>query len=311
MLVHQLMIAAAVTLESFGKVLFNVFLGGVGLAGFILVGFGLSAAVFLAWARFRLPRSGRRSLLVLNLSTAVSFGCFFFALQHAAPAVVASLEVGTSIVAAVILVWTHQRSSLSPLRILACLGIVGGTLLLCAVEIGKLPAEAGPTMLILACVAGAVSGATSTFSAQSSKDLSQAGWSPTQVLAHRFHLTLLFAGAWLGLGNADVALPSASALPAIALVAAVAVIAPLLLFQLALRRCDTLSVMVCCAVQPLLSFLVAIPSPSFIWNQMTLVGVMAVTAFLMLDVAAQRGMAGSRRSEPAYARAELSAASGA
>lgn len=299
MLVHQLMVAAAVTLESFGKVLFNAFLGGVGLAGFLLVGFGLSAAVFLAWAGFRLPQGGRRSLLILNLSTAASFGCFFFALQHAAPAVVASLDIGASIVVAVVLAWMHERSSLSSLRILACLGIVAGTLLLCAVEMGKLPAEAGLTMLILAFAAGAVTGATSTFSAQSSKDLSQAGWSPAQILAHRFHLTLLFALAWLGLGNADVALPPVSALPAILLVATVAIIVPLFLFQLALRRCDTLSVMVCCAVQPLLSFLVAIPSPGYGWNEMTLLGVTVVTAFLLLDVAAQRGMVGPARHEPA------------
>jgi hypothetical protein len=289
MVFYQGLVAAAVALESLGKMLFGALLGGVGLAGFLLISFGLTAAVFLAWAGYRLPRGGRAPLLRLNIATAVSFGCFFFALKHAAPAVVASLDVGASIVTALVLARIADRSSLCTQRVIACFGIVAGTLLLCAVEIDMAPAGTGKATLLVALVAGAVTGVTSTFSATSSKALSVAGWTPAQILAHRFHLTLVLAIAWIGVGEPGLALPPASALPAIALVAAVAVILPLFLLQLALRNCDTLSVMVCCAVQPLLSFLVTIPSPAHGWNMMTLFGVAIVTAFLMVDVAVQRG----------------------
>lgn len=288
-MIYQMLVAAAVGLESLGKALFGALLGDVDLAGFLLVSFGLTAAVFLAWAGYRMPQGGRAPLLRLNVATAVSFGCFFFALKHAAPAVVASLDVGASIVAAVVLARIGDRASLSRQRMLACLGIVAGTLLLCIVEFDAQAADAGVATMLLALAAGAMTGVTSTFSAQSSRDLSQAGWSPAQILSHRFHLTLLLAVAWIATGDPGVALPPVSAVPAIVLVAAVAVIVPLFLLQVALRHCDTLSVMVCCAVQPLLSFLVTIPSPAHDWNAMTLVGVACVTAFLIFDIAVQRG----------------------
>jgi hypothetical protein len=46
--------------------------------------------------------------------------------------------------------------------------------------------------------------------------------------------------------------------------------------------------MICLAAQPILSFLISVPSPAYDWDTLTLIGVVIVTAFVGVDIATQR-----------------------
>ncbi len=287
MALDQTLTFAAVCLQSLGKVLYGTLLDGISVPLFLLMSFGLTAAVFIVRAGPWPPRAGRQHLLAVNLSTAVSFVCFFFALKHLNPAVVASLELGAALAAAIMLARISDGLGLRKGRAIACSGIIAGCLLLCMAEMQMLSPEDNAVSTMLAIAAASLSGVASTLSARHAKTLATAGWTAAEVLAHRFYLTLAFAVAWLLLDRSLLELPAPSAVPSIILVAAVGVLIPLLLIQIALRRTDTLTVMICFAAQPLLSFLIAIPSPAYAWDLTTLLGVIVVTLFLGLDIASQ------------------------
>jgi hypothetical protein len=84
----------------------------------------------------------------------------------------------------------------------------------------------------------------------------------------------------------------ASTIALAALIGGVAVLVPPLLLQIALRRTDELSVMVCMAAQPILSFALSLPSPAYNWSTMTLCGVLIVSLFVGLNILAVRKVKG-------------------
>ncbi len=94
----------------------------------------------------------------------------------------------------------------------------------------------------------------------------------------------MVALVWLPFEITTVAMPNVTILAWILGVAGLAILIPLLLFQLAVRRTDGVTFMVCVAAQPVLSFLLSIPSPAYTWDLFTLAGVSAVTLFVGLDI---------------------------
>jgi len=288
MLIGPSLVFLTVALQSLGKVLYGTFLGDVSVPLFVLLSFCLTVAVSLAFARFRLPRQGRAPLAALNLSTAVSFIGFFFALKHLPPAIVAAIEIGASLLAAMAVVAVQDRAWPGAARALACAAIVAGCALLAWAEITASLSEPDPALVWTAVAACALSGLTSTVSATASKRLAAQGWRPACVLGHRFYLTIAIAVAWLPAEASGHGLPDGGTLALIVLVGAVGTLVPLLMFQLALRCIDELALMVCLAAQPVLSFLLSLPSPAYDWSVVTLVGIAAVTAGVGADIAAQR-----------------------
>jgi drug/metabolite transporter (DMT)-like permease len=286
--VGQSLVLFSVALQSLGKVLYGTFLSGVSVPLFILLSVCLTAVVCLVIVRARLPTGGRTVLVLVNVWTAASFIGFFFALKHLPPAILASIEIGMSLIAAIALVSVQERAWPPAVRFLACVGIVAGCAFLSWAEIEAAMANPNPALVMMAIAASAVTGIASALSAITSKKLAASGWAPASVLAHRFYLTIAVAAAWLPFEQQDLALPDATTLALIALVGAVAILTPLLLLQIALRRTDALTVMVCLAVQPILSFAISLPSPAYDWDTLTLLGVVVVTAFVGLDVVAQR-----------------------
>lgn len=286
--VGQGLVLLSVALQSLGKVLYGTLLTGVSVPLFVVVSFCLTAAAFLAIARFHLPHAGRAHLLRLNVWTAVSFISFFFALKHLPPAVLASIEIGLSLITAVAVVSIQDRARPQALRVLVCVGIVAGCALLSWAEIADSMSGESPLWDIAAVAASAVVGVASAFCAIESKKLAALNWAPAEVLAHRFYLTILIAALWFPLAEPRLALPDAGTLTLIALIGAVGILTPLLFLQIALRKTDALSAMVCLAAQPILSFLIAMPSPAYEWDAVTLLGVIIVTAFVALDIVAQR-----------------------
>lgn len=281
----------AIALQSLGKVLYGTFLGDVSTPWFILVSISLTAAVFLASVGFRMPREGRGLLALANIWTAITFISLFFALKHLPPAMFASIEIGAALLTAIVFTSVQKMAWPPLLRVLACVGILAGCALLTRAEIvASLSEPDGDGLIWIAVAAAMATGVTSALSATTCRKLAINGWTSCTVLAHRFYLTIAVAAAWLVLETPDIAAPGLTAISVTAIVGSVGVLLPLLLLQVALRRVDELTVMICMAAQPILSFLISVPSPAYDWNLATLIGVVIVTLFVGLDIVTQRPM---------------------
>jgi drug/metabolite transporter (DMT)-like permease len=285
--IGQGLVFLAVALQSVGKVLYGTFLGAVSTPLFILLSICLTAGVFLAIVRCRLPQEGRAHLVLVNLWTAVTFVSFFFALKHLSPAIVAAIEIGMSLIVAVVLVSVHDKAWPRMVRLPVCAGIIAGCASLAWAEVAASISDPNPGLVWTAIAASIVTGVASAFGATASKRLSTSGWAPSAVLAHRFYLTIAAAVVWLSVEQPKLELPEANTLALIGIVGAVGILTPLLFFQIALRRIDEVALMVCLAAQPILSFLISLPSPAYDWSTPTLLGVLAVTLFVGLDIWAQ------------------------
>ncbi len=286
----QGLVLLSVLVQSVGKVLYGTLLGGVPIALFVLLSFCLCAGVFLWVVRGHMPRVGRRHLVYLNLWTPLAFFTFFYALKHLPPAVVGAIEIGVSLVVASVLVGLRSHAWPRRLRVVVCTGIVFGCALVAASEVPDALAALDAPEVWLALLASAVAGVASVFTAATSRRLAAAGWSSATVLAHRFYVTIILALLLFPFEQSTLALPDPPVLALTLLVGAVGVLVPLLLFQMALRRIDELTLMICLAAQPLLSYFIALPSPAYDWNWVTLAGVGVVTGSLVLDVLASRRM---------------------
>jgi drug/metabolite transporter (DMT)-like permease len=298
----------AVLLQSSGKVMYGTFLAAIAPAQFLLISFCVVAGVFLAVARGRLPAGSRAEIVAVNVWTAVAFICFFYALKHLSPAAVGAIEIGVAVLVAVVAAaWQrHDRPSggrPGAAKLVVCAGIVGGCALLVPVELERAAAASWHTAFAL--VAAAIAGAASTLIIGSFRRLADSGWRPASILAHRFYLTIAVALVWLsfesGVGDAgSLALPAPADALTIVAVAAIGVMLPLLLVQFAVRKTDGLTLMICMALQPVLSFMLSMLSPAYEWQPVTLAGTLIVAGALLFDVFA------GRKPAPAPARGSAS-----
>jgi drug/metabolite transporter (DMT)-like permease len=287
-MIGSALVFLGMALQSSGKVLYGTLLTSVSTPLFVAIGITLTAAVFLTLVRLRLPTEGRFTLLLLNLWTAISFICFFFALKHLPPAIFASIEIGTGLLTAVSLAGLQERAWPRATRMLACLGIVLGCAVLSFAEIATTELNPAGVMVWTAIGASVVAGATSVLGLGASRRLAISGWTSRSTLAHRFYLTIAVALVWLALYAPASSAPDSASLAWILIAAALVILVPLLLFQLAVRRIDEVTFMVCVAAQPILTFIVSMPSPAYDWNTLTLIGVLIVTAFVGLDILTQQ-----------------------
>ncbi len=284
---------AAIGLQSAGKVLYGSFLEGIATPWFVLISVCLCALVFMLVSRARrLPRAPGL-ILAANLWTAIGFIGLFFALKHLPPAVFAAIEIGLSLIAALVLASARQRAWPPLSRSLACAGILAGCTLLAWDEIGAALAEPSPAMIVFALVASGAVGIASALSATACQRLAARGWSSASVLAHRFYLTIAVVLVWLLLPGHDPgpAFGHDATMEAVVLVfltATLVVLIPALMLQIALRRTDALSVLVCMAAQPAIAFVLSMASPAYDWSAVTFAGVALVTLFVGLDLLAKQ-----------------------
>ncbi|MDQ7975971.1 hypothetical protein QYH69_01760 [Paraburkholderia sp. SARCC-3016] len=286
----------AVLLQSVGKVMYGTFLAAIAPAQFLLISFCVVAGVFLVVARGRLPAGSRAAIVSVNVWTAVAFICFFHALKHLSPAAVGAIEIGIAVLVAVVSAARQRRERPANRRpgatkLVVCAGIVGGCALLVPVELERAAAASWHT--VFALIAAAIAGAASTLILGSFRKLAGSGWRPASILAHRFYLTIAVALLWLsfegGAGSAgSLAFPAPADVLTIVAVAAIGVMLPLLLLQFAVRKTDGLTLMICMALQPVLSFMLSMLSPAYQWQPVTLAGTLIVAGALLFDVFAGR-----------------------
>lgn len=281
-------ILCAVLLQAVGKVAYGTLLHAFPSPLFVFVSFLLTAAVFLGLSRRGAVGWPWRPVIVLNIATAVTFLSFFYALKRIEPAIVGAVEIGVGPPLALLMAWSASGIRPGPQRLLVCAGILAG----CAVlSFGALHGSGFAAMgqqAWLGLAASLAAGTGAVMITVASKELLERGWQFGAVLAHRFYLILPLS---LALSFAD-GVPaidwSTGLVLSVLAVAVIGVLAPLYLLQVGLGRCDPYTLMVTMAALPVLTFLFEGFSPRYDWSWTTAVGLVIVTAFLLLDIVRAR-----------------------
>jgi multidrug transporter EmrE-like cation transporter len=283
------LVMTALVLQSAGKVLYGTFLAGQHAALFVFVSLLLTVVVSVALTRAARPRHGGSWVLPVNVLTATSFLCFYFALRYLPPAVVGAIEIGVAVMAGLGVEAIARRAPPSVRRGISVAGIMGGCALLAWTSIDGAAPAGQPALTWLALGAASASGVASALTVHVSRRLHEAGWSASAVLAHRFYLALLLAFGWTladsgGTAWTGAVWTDAMMLGAMLAIGAGSVLLPLMLLQRAIGRTDSTAILMCLAFQPALSYALTLPSPAFAWNATVLGAVAVITLFVLTDL---------------------------
>jgi drug/metabolite transporter (DMT)-like permease len=284
----RLMIVLAVLFQAVGKVMFGTLLSDVPSTLFVLLSFGLTAALFLTVSRHGTGSPAWGLLLLLNASTALTFISFFYALKLIEPAIVGAVEIGIGplLVVLLSLILIGQRPTL--LQMIVCAGILCGCAVLALAALQGSGFTSHGSQAWLGLGASAAAGGGAVLITMTSKALLNRGWQFGAVLAHRFYLILPIS-LIMTLGTDTSAVEWGTELTAVLLaIAVIGVLAPLYLLQIGIGRCDPYTVMVTMSALPVLTFVIEGFSPTYQWSAMTAMGLGIVTGFLMLDIFAKR-----------------------
>ncbi|MHA6688767.1 hypothetical protein [Mesorhizobium sp. A556] len=274
-----------------------VFFGGVfqDYDSFLIGGavFGFTAAGTLIWAKVRAPEqlriawANRASLLGLNLSTALVWIAYFFALQMIEPAVVFTVFSGLVPIAIVIAAACGVPEA-SPLRN----RVEGVGLITVVIGVGYLAAitllgqsgfvrggwTAAMVGLLLTCVSAVSLAAMMIYS----RRLDRLGIAPVAQYALRFPLYIVVAlsAAWLGLDGKSPVDPSG--LLAVVVIGFAIMAFPVFAMQKAISLMSTLTLAAITALGPLFVFLFQIGEGRVAYAQATMTGLMIYFAGAVL-----------------------------
>ncbi len=286
--IGRLAVFSAVFLQAIGKVAFGTWLADFPSALFVLISFTLTAAFFLSLSRKGAGELAWGPIALLNISTALTFLCFFYALKLIEPAIVGAVEIGIGPVLAVVITLLLSGIRPTKLRTLVCAGILAGCgVLAVAAQKGTgLAVEGGNAWYGLG--ASAAAGLGAVLITMASKALIGRGWKFGAVLAHRFYLILPLS-LILAFGSDLSTIEWSGALVvSLVFVSLVGVLVPLYLLQVGIGRCDPYTVMVTMAALPVITFILEGFSPVYSWSWMTGLGLLIVSLFLLLDVVAKK-----------------------
>lgn len=226
---------------------------------FSALAFALTTVVFCAIAagrRIARPASAApgmpwRTMVAMNVATAVTFLSFYASISMIPAATTGALESAFGPIAIAALGYLIRRTASSRRQwlIAAALVVLGAAL---AAQTADGVVDFGITGLgvLLAVLAGWGMAAVTLIS----RSLGELGVSPVSVTAHRFHASYLAAAAIWAVGRPDVPEPGH-----VLLLLGLGVLAtsiPLFLLQLGVQRADPFSAMLVITALPALTYLV-------------------------------------------------------
>jgi drug/metabolite transporter (DMT)-like permease len=231
----------------------------------ILLAFSLSTAIFLAATLIRAPgdfgkfRGQMRTIVAANMTTAVAWTCFFFALTYLDPAIVNTIHSAMGPLTVVALgacgIKLAKPKAIGRLEYAGYAGIAASVAALCWVVIGGYSGL--PVVNLPASVAGlaslAVSGASITVSLLYCKRLQDCGIGADAVTALRYWGLIVLAGVvviWRG----RTGIATASELVTLLIAITALIILPLFAFQLGIGRTTPLTAQVIRALGPVFVF---------------------------------------------------------
>jgi len=207
MLLGPLLISAFCISQALRDVYFGHVFQSVDFFAVVLIAFALSTLIFGTVVAIRRPaelarlRGQLRAVLAANVTTAIAWSCYFFALTRLEPAIVNTIHSGMAPLTVLALAACGVRLAKgSVIRGSEGFAYAGIALSLVALWAVVLPAQSGLSDAVLAysivgLVSVSVSGASITVSLLYCKRLQDLGVSAEAVTVVRYPLLILVAGA--------------------------------------------------------------------------------------------------------------------
>ncbi|SKA89781.1 DMT family transporter [Sporosarcina newyorkensis] len=254
------------------------------------ISFFITTCYFQWFARKqRLPYYWRKAispLVKLNLSSALTFMGFYYALKYIEPAIVSSLEMGIGPLF-VILIALFQRKAVT----LEKWGIAVGTLLttfllIYAVFTGQsATAIQWDVNVLLGIFASVACGLGAVLCTIYSKQLSNEGWTSSMILSKRFYGIILLSFFFTYDLIFDYALEN---IGWILVITFTGVLIPMYLLQKGIQYCETFLVMMSLCFIPVITFFLQLFDSRLQWSNLTLVGVLLLFGLGISSVYVER-----------------------
>ena len=220
-------------------------------------------------------RSSTNDLVKLNGSSVLAFMGFYFALKFIEPAIVSSLEMGVGPFFVIIVTAMIAKGKIRATRAqwLITLGTFAASLLLVMTALFGLSGVkvTSSTDLVYGIIASVLCGLGAVLCTIYSKRLSNAGWTSSSILAHRFYAIIAISF----LMTYDT-LPTylMENIDWIVLVAIFGVAVPTFLLQKGIQYCEPFFVMMSICFIPAFTFFFQLFDPRIVWSTPTLIGVL-------------------------------------
>ena len=252
------------------------------------VSFTLTAAFFIgldvvrqgAAATFRPLADHPADVVAINVSTAVTWLSMLYALTYLEPAVVNVVGLAIGPVFTVVLnPLLRKQSSVLRSETAVSLGI---TAVIAVLVWGSVTGRTGVGSVgaadaFLGIGLTLLTGIGSTAHVISSKRLSGAGLVPQSVVSVRFFLTIAVTWGMTAISDdpqlGEVFLPAA-------IIAVIGVGLPLYLIQVGIRHTEPITASLLCTLSPFFAFLLQLPDRRLDTSVLTLVSIIAITAFV-------------------------------
>ncbi|GGF26883.1 hypothetical protein GCM10010954_27410 [Halobacillus andaensis] len=233
----------------------------------------------------RVRTNNLKDMIGINLSTAGVFMSFYFALKYIEPAIVGAIEIGVGPMSSLIIVRIFYRQSVNKVDVVTGIGAFIGSLFLIFATLQGNSGVAFSSIPLAAAglVSAALCGFFAALAAIYSKKLSEAQWSTSKILAHRFYaiivLSLIFSiqqGGLLGQLTSNWAW--------ILVVSIIGVALPLYFLQVGIQHSDTFFVMMSLSFIPIFTFAFQFFDPRISTSYHSLFGVTIILGFALFSV---------------------------
>lgn len=257
----------------------------------ILMAFSTSTLAFCALTLIRDSGSlaalwhEPRTLVWMNVTTAVAWICYFFALKHLQPSIVNTLHSGAGPLTVIVLsgsgIHIAKPSRISRAEYLCLAGLAGALALLWWVVLaghsGLSTADWRTSLLSLALLL--VSGSSITVSLLLSKRLNERGFSADTITAGRYLLIIIVA---LGVTLVDRGSSGIASVHEVAILLAattVLIVLPLYSLQLGIAHTAPLTAQVIRSLGPVFVFVLEFADRRIDYSPLTLVGIALYSVF--------------------------------
>src|SRR4051812_12883469 len=252
--------------QAFRDVYFGHTFQGVDFFAVILLAFVSSTVIFTAIPLLRDPaafgklRGQMRTVLAINVTTALAWSCYFFGLSHLEPAIANTLHSGMAPLIVVALAAFGARIAKTETvgwgEYAGCAGIALSLVALAWVVLsdGSGTATASETASLLGLAALVTSGASITISLLYCKRLHDHGVSAAVVTASRYLLLILIAAGGLWHKGQIAGVGSLRDGAVLTLLATVLIVLPLYVFQVGIALTAPLTANVLRALGPVFVF---------------------------------------------------------
>ncbi|WP_018922728.1 EamA family transporter [Salsuginibacillus kocurii] len=253
---------------------------------FTFISFFLTALFFLLLSLSQKNEEKRsldffsfKDFALLNVSTALAFLGFYYALKYIEPAIVSALEMGVGpLFALFISTMLYPKTTILKSDALIAVGTLCASFILVGAAVtGRSGVSFDYTFEYFIGLAASLGcGMGAVLAAIYSKKLSEKAWTSSQILAHRFYLIVILS-FFIAVFQKDVNRELVGHLDWILIVSVTGVLLPLYFLQVGIKHCDTFYVMMSITFVPVFTFFFQLLDPRVGWSTPTFIGILLLT----------------------------------